>query len=113
MDTGTAHITVNAMRPETAQTTDTGVLQRVFGGCAGLGFGVVSQVESCTEETDPSGARITRATRGYGPAVGYVVMAVYPDGSAVTGEASPMPVSGVVFTIDQLAALISDPALIP
>jgi hypothetical protein len=38
---------------------------------------------------------------------------IFPDGSAVTGETSPTPVSEAVFTIDQLAALISDPALIP
>jgi hypothetical protein len=31
-----------------------------------MGFGTVLQVKSCTEETDPSGLRITRATRAVG-----------------------------------------------
>jgi hypothetical protein len=133
---GDSGIEVYALRP-TPGTTRTdppgiksypGILERVFGGCAGAftlnanGTPVPQPNPtdgSCTERGGPSGTRLTLVQQRYGRQVANTVVAVFPDGSAVTttmtndSPTAPAATALPLLSLDQLAAIIADPSLIP
>jgi hypothetical protein len=133
---GDAPAEVYALRPTPGTTrtdppgikTYPGILERVFGGCAGAFTVNVNGTPdprpaptdaSCTERGGPFGTRLTLVQQRYGEQVVNTVVAVFPDGSAVlttttndsrtAPAATPLP----LLSLDQLAAIIADPSLIP